>query len=87
MWCLSTLLHERAHAVYPGGKMPADLPYLLRWESQLVTTEGLGLMFQWLATDAELLRGRGIGLDDSSTRSAAGEDRRCDQRAHRQFNR
>ncbi|HEV3343707.1 MAG TPA: M2 family metallopeptidase [Pirellulales bacterium] len=60
----TTMLHELGHAVYGSQNMPDELPYLLRCESHLLTTEGLAAMFERFATDAEWLTGMGVRLDN-----------------------
>lgn len=42
----STLLHEFGHSVYSSLNIPASLPYPLRSESHILTTEGVAMMFE-----------------------------------------
>ncbi len=44
----STLLHEFGHSVYStnSDNIPATLPYVLRAESHILTTEGVAMMFE-----------------------------------------
>ncbi|GIW82846.1 MAG: oligoendopeptidase F [Gemmatales bacterium] len=46
---MSTLLHEFGHAVYSSKYIPDSLPYVLRAESHILTTEGIAMMFERLA--------------------------------------
>jgi peptidyl-dipeptidase A len=67
----TTMLHELGHAVYGGQNMPDELPYLLRCESHLLTTEGLAVMFERFATDAAWLKGMEVRVDDPAEFGAA----------------
>ena len=42
---MGTLLHEFGHSVYSSKNIPPTLPYLLRMESHILTTEGVAMMF------------------------------------------
>src|SRR5438093_13384586 len=48
---MSTMLHELGHSVYStnNDNIPHTLPYLLRWESHILTTEGVAMMFERLS--------------------------------------
>ena len=61
---MSTMLHELGHATYSSENMPAGLPYLLRCESHLLTTEGVAILFERFTTSAEWLEKMGVRLDD-----------------------
>ena len=63
---MSTLLHEFGHAAYSSNNMPVELPYLLRCESHLLTTEGVALLFERFATSVEWLEQMGVEVDDAS---------------------
>ncbi len=43
---MSTLLHEFGHSVYSSINIPQNLPYVLRCESHILTTEGVAMMFE-----------------------------------------
>ena len=71
---MSTLLHEFGHSVYSSKNIPQELPYVLRTEAHILTTEGVAMMFESLA------KRRGLAREDgrqgrrparSSTRPAA----------------
>ncbi len=53
---MGTMLHELGHAVYTSKYIPMELPYLLRVNSHILTTEGVAMMFERFATDAEWLK-------------------------------
>ncbi len=63
-FAMSTMLHELGHAVYSSKNMPAELPYLLRCESHILTTEGVAMMFEPFSKDAQWLRQMGVDVDD-----------------------
>ncbi|NQV25649.1 MAG: M2 family metallopeptidase, partial [Rhodopirellula sp.] len=42
---METMLHELGHAVYSSKNIPATVPYLLRENSHILTTEGIAMMF------------------------------------------
>src|SRR5882724_7903713 len=46
---MSTMLHEFGHSVYSSINIPAKLPYVLRTESHILTTEGVAMMFEKLS--------------------------------------
>src|SRR5260370_9049551 len=46
---MSTLLHEFGHSVYSSKNIPESLPYVLRTEAHILTTEGVAMMFERLS--------------------------------------
>jgi len=60
----STLLHEFGHSVYSSKNIPARLPYVLRCESHILTTEGVAMMFERLASRTAFLKKMGLAPDD-----------------------
>ncbi len=46
---MGTLLHEFGHSVYSSKNIPRSLPYVLRWEAHILTTEGVAMMFEKLS--------------------------------------
>lgn len=46
---MSTLLHEFGHSVYSSKNIPQSLPYVLRTEAHILTTEGVAMMFERMA--------------------------------------
>jgi peptidyl-dipeptidase A len=60
----STLLHEFGHSVYSSKNIPATLPYVLRSESHILTTEGLAMMFERLSKRQAFLSKMGISVDN-----------------------
>jgi peptidyl-dipeptidase A len=62
----STLLHEFGHSVYSTNtnNIPATLPYALRWEAHILTTEGVAMMFERLSKRGKFLTAMGLKVDD-----------------------
>jgi peptidyl-dipeptidase A len=58
----STLLHEFGHSVYSTNNddIPHTLPYVLRLESHILTTEGVAMMFERLSKRRAFLEKMGI---------------------------
>ena len=46
---MATMLHEFGHSVYSSINIPARLPYVLRCEAHILTTEGVAMMFEKLS--------------------------------------
>jgi peptidyl-dipeptidase A len=42
---METMLHELGHSVYSSKNIPGSVPYVLRTESHILTTEGVAMMF------------------------------------------
>ncbi|MBI1915698.1 MAG: M2 family metallopeptidase [Planctomycetes bacterium] len=56
----ATMLHEFGHSVYSSKNIPARLPYVLRMESHILTTEGVAMMFERLAKKRTFLEKMGL---------------------------
>jgi peptidyl-dipeptidase A len=61
---MSTLLHEFGHSVYSSINIPEALPYVLRMESHILTTEGVAMMFERLSKRRGWLDKMGVKVDD-----------------------
>jgi peptidyl-dipeptidase A len=68
----STMLHEFGHSVYSSRNMPRNLPYALRMESHILTTEGVAMMFERLASEGAFLATMGVADPDRAAFDAAG---------------
>jgi peptidyl-dipeptidase A len=68
----STLLHEFGHSVYSSNNIPRELPYMLRMESHILTTEGVAMMFERLSKREAFLDKMGIKVDDPKSFDATG---------------
>jgi peptidyl-dipeptidase A len=62
----STLLHEFGHSVYSTNtdNIPATLPYVVRMESHILTTEGVAMMFERMSKRGDFLEKMGLKVDD-----------------------
>jgi peptidyl-dipeptidase A len=60
----STLLHEFGHSVYSSKNIPATLPYSLRMEAHILTTEGVAMMFERLSKRGAFLEKMGVPVAD-----------------------
>ncbi len=64
---MSTMLHEFGHAVYSSINIPAKLPYVLRSESHILTTEGVAMLFEKNSKRRAWLEQMGVKVDDPKT--------------------
>jgi peptidyl-dipeptidase A len=60
----STLLHEFGHSVYSSNNIPHSVPYVLRMESHILTTEGVAMMFERLSKRGAFLEKMHIPVED-----------------------
>ena len=70
----STMLHEFGHSVYStnNNDIPATLPYCLRMESHILTTEGVAMMFERMTKRAAFLQKMGVEVKDPDAFDATG---------------
>jgi peptidyl-dipeptidase A len=61
---LSTMLHELGHSIYSSKNIPPSVPYVLRGESHVLTTEGIAMMFETFGGSAEWLQAMGVEVPD-----------------------
>ncbi|MBI4603795.1 MAG: M2 family metallopeptidase [Planctomycetes bacterium] len=61
---MSTMLHELGHAVYSSKNIPRTLPYVLRSEAHILTTEGIAMLFEKLSKSAAWLERQGVAVPD-----------------------
>src|SRR5262249_46513738 len=64
----ATMLHELGHSVYSTNtdNIPHSLPYVLRLESHILTTEGVAMMFERLAKKGEFLYRMDLKIKDAA---------------------
>ena len=53
---MGTMLHELGHSVYSSKNIPASVPYVLRGEAHILTTEGVAMQFERFSKRAAWLR-------------------------------
>jgi peptidyl-dipeptidase A len=68
----STMLHEFGHSVYSSLNIPHSVPYVLRMESHILTTEGVAMMFERLSKRGTFLKKMGVKVPDRAAFDAAG---------------
>jgi peptidyl-dipeptidase A len=61
---MSTMLHEFGHSVYSSINIPKTLPYVLRTEAHILTTEGVAMMFQKNSRRRAWLERMHVKVDD-----------------------
>ena len=59
-----TMLHELGHSVYSSKNIPQTLPYTLRMESHILTTEGVAMQFERFSKNAAWLQKMGVTVND-----------------------
>ncbi len=66
-----TMLHELGHSVYSSKNIPGKLPYVLRGESHILTTEGVAMQFERFSKSRNWLEKMGVALDKPDEFDAA----------------
>src|SRR5207302_4136697 len=66
MWT-ATMLHELGHSVYSSKNIPRALPYLVRMESHILTTEGVAMMFERLSKQRAWIEKMGLKVADAKS--------------------
>ena len=61
---MGTMLHELGHSVYSSKNIPSSVPYVLRTEAHILTTEGVAMMFERPAKSADWLQAMGVTVPD-----------------------
>jgi peptidyl-dipeptidase A len=68
---MGTMLHELGHAVYSSLNIPQTVPYVLRGEAHILTTEGVAMQFQKFSKSRAWLEKMGVTVDDGAKFDAA----------------
>jgi peptidyl-dipeptidase A len=61
---MSTMLHELGHSVYSSKNIPRELPYVVRMESHILTTEGVAMQMQKFSKSRPFLEKMGMKVAD-----------------------
>ena len=61
---MGKLFDEFGHSVYSSINIPARLPYVLRTEAHILTTEGVAMMFERLSKERSWLEKMGLSVAD-----------------------
>lgn len=57
---MGTMLHELGHSVYSSKNIPQSLPYVLRGEAHILTTEGVAMQFERFSKSRAWLEKMGV---------------------------
>jgi peptidyl-dipeptidase A len=76
---MGTMLHELGHSVYSSKNIPRSLPYLLRTDAHILTTEGVAMMFERFSKSGEWLEAMGVSVPDTKAYSETGAKMRRNQ--------
>ena len=68
---MGTMLHELGHAVYSSKNIPQAVPYLLRAEAHILTTEGVAMQFERFSKSRPWLEKMGVKVDNGEAFDAA----------------
>jgi peptidyl-dipeptidase A len=70
---MGTMLHELGHSVYSSnnGNIPQSLPYVLRAEAHILTTEGVAMQLQKFSKSRPWLEKMGVKVPDGEKFDAA----------------
>jgi peptidyl-dipeptidase A len=69
---MGTMLHELGHSVYSSRNIPRTVPYALRTEAHILTTEGIAMLFERFSKDADWLLSMGVAVPDPAAFDQAG---------------
>ncbi len=76
---MSTMLHELGHSVYSSKNIPRSVPYVLRGEAHILTTEGIAMLFERFSSRAGWLVKRGVKIQDAKAFELTGARMRRNQ--------
>jgi peptidyl-dipeptidase A len=74
-----TMLHELGHSVYSSKNIPKTIPYVLRSESHILTTEGVAMQFERFSKSRRWLEKMGVKVPDPEKFDVAAEKVRKNQ--------
>jgi peptidyl-dipeptidase A len=75
LYWMETMLHELGHSIYSSKNIPPAVPYVLRTEAHILTTEGVAMMFQRAAVSAYWLDAMGVKVTDRQGFNQAGAEK------------
>ncbi len=61
---MGTMLHELGHSVYSSINIPASVPYLLRCEAHILTTEGVAMQFERFSKSRAWIEKMGLTVEN-----------------------
>ena len=62
---MGTMLHELGHSVYSSKNIPQALPYVLRAEAHILTTEGVAMQFERFSKSRAWLEKMGVKVENA----------------------
>lgn len=68
---MGTMLHELGHAVYSSKNIPQAVPYLLRAEAHILTTEGVAMQFERFSKSRAWIEKMGVKVEGPAAFDAA----------------
>jgi peptidyl-dipeptidase A len=68
---MGTMLHELGHSVYSSKNIPQAVPYVLRGEAHILTTEGVAMQFERFSKSRAWLEKMGVTVTDPKAFDAA----------------
>ena len=68
---MGTMLHELGHSVYSSKNIPQAVPYVLRAEAHILTTEGVAMQFERFSKSRAWLEKMGVAVEDGTVFDAA----------------
>ncbi|MCX7664307.1 MAG: M2 family metallopeptidase [Gemmataceae bacterium] len=76
---MGTMLHELGHAIYSSKNIPQSVPYLLRSEAHILTTEGVAMQFERFSKSRAWLEKMGVKVENPEAFDVAAEKVRKNQ--------
>lgn len=70
---MGTMLHELGHSVYSSKNIPLSVPYVLRGEAHILTTEGVAMMFERFSKSRDWLESMGVKVTNRAGFNEAGQ--------------
>jgi len=61
---MGTMLHELGHAVYSSKNIPQTVPYVLRGEAHILTTEGVAMQFERFSKSRAWIEKMGVKVEN-----------------------
>lgn len=61
---MGTMLHELGHSVYSSKNIPQSVPYVLRGEAHILTTEGVAMQFEKFSKSSVWLASMGVKVEN-----------------------
>ena len=68
---MGTMLHELGHSVYSSKNIPQSLPYPVRMESHILTTEGVAMQFERFSKSRAWIEKMGLTVENPAAFDAA----------------